>query len=109
MATLMAGQVVPERSLDQRLTALAKANAIRTRRAELKKDLKAGRASIRTLLLTPPAYIETAKVVDLLLAVPKYGRVKVNRLLMHCRISPSRTIGGLSQRQRDELVRRLQR
>ena len=44
-----------------------------------------------------------------LLAVPKYGRVKVNRILTHCRISPSKTIGGLSERQRNELVSYLRR
>ena len=48
----------------------------------------------------PPDYILTAKVSDMLLAVPKYGHVKVNKILAQCRISPSKTIGGLSQRQR---------
>ena len=75
---------------------LARANDIRTHRARLKKDLKAGRVQIHGLLLDPPEYLQTAKVFDLLLAVPKYGRVKVNRILTHCRISPSKTIGGLS-------------
>ena len=56
-----------------------------------------------------PEYLQTAKVFDLLLAVPKYGRVKVNRILTHCRISPSKTIGGLSERQRNELVSYLRR
>jgi len=99
----------PERSLTQRLDALSRANLVRTRRAKLKKDLKAGRCSIHTLLLDPPDYVETAKVMDMLLAVPKYGRVKVNKVLTQCRISPSKTIGGLSERQRDELVRLLRR
>ncbi|HVF79955.1 MAG TPA: integration host factor, actinobacterial type [Solirubrobacteraceae bacterium] len=99
----------PERSLTQRLDALNRANNVRTRRAALKKDLKAGRVSIHTLLLDPPEYVETAKVMDMLLAVPKYGRVKVNKVLQTCRISPSKTIGGLSERQRDELVRLLRR
>ena len=61
------------------------------------------------LLLQPPEFVETAKVVDMLLAVPKYGRVKVNKVLVQCRISPSKTIGGLSQRQRTELVSMLRR
>jgi hypothetical protein len=99
----------PERSLTQRLDALDKANVVRSRRAQLKRDLKSGRASIHTLLLQPPEYIHTAKVFDMLLAVPKYGRVKVNKVLTQCRISPSKTIGGLSQRQRDELVKLLRR
>ncbi|HEX8052875.1 MAG TPA: integration host factor, actinobacterial type [Thermoleophilaceae bacterium] len=99
----------PERSLTQRMDALRRANEIRTRRAELKRDLKGGRAQIHGLLLDPPEYLQTAKVFDLLLAVPKYGRVKVNRILTQCRISPSKTIGGLSQRQRTELVSYLRR
>jgi hypothetical protein len=99
----------PERSLQQRMDALTRANEIRTRRAQLKRDLKAGRASIHDILLEPPEFVETAKVFDMLLAVPKYGRVKVNKVLVHCRISPSKTIGGLSQRQRTELVSMLRR
>ena len=94
----------PERSLTQRMDALKRANEIRTERARLKRELKAGRTQVHGLLLDPPDYLLTAKVFDLLLAVPKYGRVKVNRVLTQCRISPSKTIGGLSQRQRRELV-----
>ena len=99
----------PERSLNQRMDALARANEIRTRRAQLKRDLKGGRISIHTLLLEPPDWVETAKVFDMLLAVPKYGRVKANKVLTTCRISPSKTIGGLSPRQREELVSLLRR
>lgn len=99
----------PERSLNQRMDALARANLIRTERARLKRELKAGRYSIHTLLLNPPEYMETAKVFDVMLAVPKYGRVKVNKILAHCRVAPSKTIGGLSERQRSELVSLLRR
>jgi hypothetical protein len=91
------------------MDALKRANDIRTQRARLKRDLKAGRAQIQALLLDPPEYLLTAKVFDLLLAVPKYGRVKANRILTQCRISPSKTIGGLSERQRNELVSYLRR
>jgi hypothetical protein len=91
------------------MEALQRANEIRTRRAQLKRDLRAGRASIHHLLTEPPDWVETAKVFDMLLAVPKYGRVKVNKILQQCRISPSKTIGGLSERQRAELVSMLRR
>jgi hypothetical protein len=86
------------------MDALHRANEIRTRRAQLKKDLKGGRVSIHTLLLEPPEYVETAKVFDMLMAVPKFGRVKAARFLNQCRISQSKTVGGLSERQRAELV-----
>ena len=101
--------LTPERSVHQRKEALKKANSVRSERAQLKRDIKAGRIKIQGLLLDPPAYLESAKVFDLLLTVPKYGRVKVNRALTHCRISPSKTIGGLSQRQRNELVSYMRR
>ncbi len=100
---------VPERSHKQRLNALARANEIRTSRAQLKRDLKAGKTKIETLLTDPPDWVLSAKVFDMILAVPKYGRVKANRILNQCRISPSKTIGGLSARQRDELVHMLRR
>ncbi|MDQ6822468.1 MAG: hypothetical protein M3076_19390 [Actinomycetota bacterium] len=107
--TLPKPMAAPERSLVQRMDALARANDVRSRRAKLKRDLKAGRQPIHELLLEPPEYLETAKVFDLLLAVPKYGRVKVNKILSQCRISPSKTIGGLSERQRRELVTLMRR
>ena len=100
---------VPERTHDQRMKALGRANDIRTRRAQLKRDLKAGKTSVDGLLLDPPEWVMTAKVFDMILAVPKYGRVKANKILGQCRISPSKTIGGLSQRQRAELVTMLRR
>ena len=81
--TSLTPAAAPERSLNQRMDALARANQIRTRRAQLKRDLKSGRLSIQTLLQNPPEYVETAKVFDMLLAVPKYGRVKVNKILAH--------------------------
>ncbi len=100
----MAESVPPERSLEQRRAGLARANEIRTYRAHLKRDLKAGHRSIDSLLTSPPDEILTAKVVNLLFAVPKYGRVKITKILTQCEISPSKTIGGLSPRQRAELA-----
>jgi hypothetical protein len=100
---------VPERSREQRMRALNRANEIRSARAQLKRDLKAGKVKIETLLLDPPEYVLSAKAFDMILAVPKYGRVKANKILGQCRISPSKTIGGLSERQRAELVQHLRR
>ena len=63
----------PERSLDQRMEALKRANDIRTARAKLKKDLKAGRAGIHTILLDriPRADPEEAIVEAWLSQAPK--------------------------------------
>lgn len=99
----------PERSLDQRMDALRRANDIRSRRAQLKRDLKTGDVSITAIISAPPEFVETAKVYDMLMAVPKYGKVKATRFLNHCRISQGKTIGGLSERQRSELLELLAR
>jgi hypothetical protein len=85
--------------------ALRRATAVRRQRAQLKRDLKAGRCAIEDVLSDPPAFVQTAKVA----ALPKYGPVKVNKLLSRCRIGPSKTIGGLTDRQRNELAALLAR
>ncbi len=97
----------PERSPDQRIDALHRANEIRTLRAALKRDLATGATSIDALLLDPPAFLQTAKVLDILLAFPKVGKVKATKILNSCRVSPSKTFGGLTDRQRAELAARL--
>jgi hypothetical protein len=59
---------------------------------------------VRCYSISPP-YLETAKVFDMLLAVPKVGSVKATKILHSCRVSPSKTFGGLSERQRAETRR----
>lgn len=93
-----------DRTLDQRMSALAKANDHRSRRAAFKRDLKAGRVSVLDVLIDPPEWAATMKVFDLLVAAPGRGRVKANKALTRARISPGKTLGGLSGRQRTELA-----
>lgn len=99
----------PVRSPSQRMEALQKANAIRSQRAQLKKELKSGELEIVAVLQDPPEFLRTAKVMDLLLVVPKFGRVKAARVLTRCRISQAKTVGGLSERQRAELCETLEK
>lgn len=117
----------PGRSLAQRMAALTHANEVRVARAALKRLLKANRdlraleyvltgrvAELELLdhdgeVLAPPAgYERGATAFDLLVAAQGIGRVKANRLLVQVRASPSKTIGGLTDRQRLELVELLQ-
>jgi hypothetical protein len=100
----------PPRSLQQRLDAIERANSVRGYRAALKKDLKRGRESVRNIIATEGDLDErlaTMKVLDLLLALPKVGRVKANGILRAARISPSKTLAGMTERQRKDLVRAL--
>jgi len=97
----------PERSLQQRFDALAEANRIRTARARMKVEMKAGRKAASQILADPPEYVATMKVFNLLLAIPKHGRVKTNKILGRCKISPAKSVGGLTERQRQDLLRHL--
>jgi hypothetical protein len=45
-------------------------------------------------------------VRDVLLALPKIGAVKAARMLADCGIAHSKTLGGLTDRQRTELLNR---
>ncbi len=53
--------------------------------------------------------MRTARVRDVLLALPKIGSVKAGRILADCGIAHSKTLGGLSERQRSELLNRFRR
>lgn len=94
----------PDRTTRQRLDALEQANLVRTYRAQLKRDLYAARVDADAVLVSDDPFLETMKAWDLLLAVPGLGRVKLDKWFRRNDISPSKTIGGLSPRQRGRLV-----
>ncbi len=78
-------------------------------RALLKADLKRGCVSIEALIADPPDCLASAKVVEVLLALPGYGSTKVARLLEHCHVSPRKSVGGLTEGQRGALIRALEK
>jgi hypothetical protein len=95
--------------LPQQLEALARANDVRSRRARLKRDLKGGRTQIEEVLSDPPEYVASATILDLLIWTPKRRRITANKVLLRCRISPSRSIGALTDRQRRVILTELDR
>ena len=97
------------RRLEQRLEALQRANEIRTLRAQLKRDLKGGRKAIEDVLTQPPEYLTSASILDLLIWTPKRKRIKATRVLRRCQITPSRTVGALTERQRQIIIAELHR
>ena len=109
MSAGKAGASVPGRSREQRLRALRLANEIRSARAQLKKDLASGKIELAQVLARSPECVRTARVRDVLLALPKIGSVKAARILADCGIAHSKTLGGLTDRQRTELMNRFRR
>jgi hypothetical protein len=98
----------PARSREQQLEALRRANAIRSARARLKAQLRAtprpeATASTAQLVRQPVEAIDTMKVAALIGSCPGMGPVATRNLLRRLHISPSKTIVGLSPRQRQQL------
>ncbi len=91
------------------MNALRQANQVRGLRAKLKQDLREGAVRLEQILATGADYLASAEVFDLLVAVPKIGPVKAAHLLTIARISPSKTVAGLSARQRARLIELLSR
>jgi hypothetical protein len=91
--------------LEQRLDALQRATKVRIDRAKLKKDLAAGRTRIADVLQDPPECVHTAKVNELLLALPKFGRVRVSKALARARVTGTTRLEDLSDTQRAALAR----
>lgn len=97
--------IAPER--DQRLDALALANEIRFKRARLKKRIAVNPKLAAGLVWNPPEWALTMKVETVLQALPKVGPAKIGKMLKACEIASSKTVGGLSDRQRDRLAKEI--
>lgn len=94
----------PAQTRAQRMAALSTANSIRCARADFKRRLRSGEASLADAIRTPPDYLLSARVYDLIRAVPGYGHAKALRVHRVARVSTAKTVGGLSHRQRDALA-----
>ena len=98
---------LPSLRAEQRLGALGKANDVRRERAQLKRELSAGRVEFERVISDPPPCAQTALVRDLLLALPGVGPTRADRALIRSRISTNKTIAHLSDRQRAALIQLL--
>jgi hypothetical protein len=97
----------PGEAHSQRLAALARANQVRSERAELKARVRAGEVGLVGLIAEPPKCLGSASVAEVLLTVPGVGKVRLRRVLDAARLSPAKALGTLTERQRTELIRAL--
>jgi len=97
---------VPDLDREQRRKALEKAAEVRRVRAELKQMIKAGEVPLDEVLAKADAneILAKTKVVDVLEAMPNYGKVKARKLMERLRISPTRRLRGLGANQRQALL-----
>ena len=97
----------PERTTQERRSALEEANRVRYARAATKQRLKSGKLGIYELLMDPSEELKGAKVEEMLLAMRGMGRIKVTRVMREAAVSRSKTLVGLTHGQRDRLIRAL--
>ncbi|MEY2974872.1 MAG: hypothetical protein RIR49_1292 [Actinomycetota bacterium] len=97
----------PRLTPEQREAALAKAAAARAARADIKARLKMGSLTLAEALASDDANIAKIKVVSLLEALPKLGKVKARRIMEEIGIADNRRVQGLGAQQRAALLERL--
>ena len=99
----MAG--LPQLTDEQRRAALAKAAEARRVRAEIKELLKMGTLSLSELLdrSDNDRILAKMKVLSVLEALPKLGKVKARRTMDEVGLSDSRRLRGLGSQQRAEV------
>ena len=102
----MAG--LPQLTDEQRRQALVKAGEARRARAEVKELLKMGSLTVAGLLERADGdeILARMKVLAVLEALPKLGKVKARRTMEEIGISESRRLRGLGAQQRSALVSR---
>ena len=95
------------RSEPQRLRALEQANAIRLARAELKRRIAVGDASVAEVILTCPDSARKWTISELLMAQRRWGITRCRKFLERNGISEIKAIGALTERQRLMLAEQL--
>ena len=97
----------PALTPEQRRAALEKAAEARAARAAVKARLKMGSLSLAEALASDDVHIAKMKVVAMLEALPKVGKVKARRIMDEVGIADNRRIQGLGAQQKAALLERL--
>ena len=84
----------------QHLQALERANAVRLARAALKRSIACGDVSAADVILDAPWEAESMTVADLLTSQRRWGQTRCRRFLQTIPLSESKTIGSMTDRQR---------
>lgn len=100
---------LPQLTDEQRRAALQKAVETRQKRAQLKKQIKAGQLSLTQVLNdTSNPVVAKMKISALLKSLPGVGKVRAEKLMGKIGIDTSRRIQGLGSKQRESLLQELQ-
>jgi len=99
---------LPHLSQEEKLEALKKAQEMRSKRAELRVQLKQGNLTLQEVLeQADDEVIGRMRVTYLLQSLPQVGKVTSEKVMKEIGINENRRVQGLGTRQKDELLKRL--
>lgn len=99
---------LPQLTDEQRKAALKKATETREKRAELSRQLKAGKIKANDLIKkSEDPIVGRMKVSRLIESLPGFGKVRSKQIMEELGIDSSRRVGGLGSRQKEALQQRL--
>ena len=91
----------------QHLQALQRANRVRLARAELKRRIADGEVTAGEVILTSPWEASSMAIGDVLMSQRRWGGTRCRKFLAMFRITETKTIGSLTDRQRHALAAQL--
>lgn len=91
----------------QHMRALMQANRVRLARAELKRQIAEGDRTVADVVAECPWEAASMTIADLLMSQHRWGRTRCRRFLASIPMSETKTIGSMTQRQRQTLTARL--
>lgn len=92
----------------QRQAALKKAAEARQKRAALRRDIKAGKLTLRDVLAkSEDPVVARMKVKALLQSLPGVGKARAQKYMDELKISATRRVQGLGSKQRADLISKL--
>ena len=91
----------------QHLQALQRANRVRLARAELKRRIADGEISAAEVILDSPWEASSMAIGDVLMSQRRWGGTRCRKFLAMFRISETKTVGSLTERQRHAIAAQL--
>ena len=88
----------------QHMQALELANRVRLARATLKRRVGTGELTAAEVIVTCPWEAESMPIMDLLMSQRRWGRTRCRKFLTSIRMSETKTVGSLTERQRRTLA-----
>ena len=88
----------------QHMRALQRANQVRLARADLKRRVAHGDLTVADVVMTSPWEAESMTIADLLMSQRRWGVTRCRKLLQCVPMSETKTVGSMTDRQRQALA-----